>query len=119
MRIAKKISTIFSVSFLLTALLWAADESNVAIQKTGGRTEAVVSSKGITEQKPRKKLLTRIISAPGDGIVGLGRLSSSIAGKITDATVKSVQTIGGFLFAPVFKTLDIQEKFKGRQDSKG
>ena len=119
MRTAKKITIIFLVSLFVTTLLWAAEEPEVAIQKTEGRTEAVVSSAGKTEQKPQKKPLTRIISAPGDAIVGIGKLSSSIVGKITDTTVRSVQTVGGFLFAPVFKTLDIQGKFKGKQDSKG
>jgi len=117
--IKKKIVSILIISLMISSqLIFAEEEPKVDIQKTEGRLEAVVSSQPTPSPQPKKKILTRITSAPGDLVVATGRITSGTAGKIADVCIKSFQTVGGFLLAPVFRTLDIQTKLQKKQDSK-
>ena len=114
----QKRAVFFIVLCFSSNVLFAADNAEVALQKTEGRTEALVTAAKTQSEKPQRSFLNRAISAPGDAIVTTARFSSAIAGKVTDTTVKSVQTAGTFLFARIFKTLDILGQIKKRQSSK-
>ncbi len=117
--IKNKIAAGFIVLILISnGLAFAEEEPKVAIQKTEGRLEAIVSSQPASSPTPKKNVFKKIVSAPGDIIVTTGRVSSSVTGKIADVCVKSVQTVGGFLLAPIFKTLDLQTKIQEKQRSK-
>ena len=114
----KKVISILIFLILTSHLGFAANEPEVAIQKSEGRTEAVVSSQPTVEQKPKRKLGSRIVSMPGDIIVWIGRTASAGAGKAADGSIKAVQVVGGFLLAPVFKASDVQGKIQKRQEPK-
>ncbi len=114
----KKVIVILPLLVLISSLGLAENEPEVAIQKSGGRIEAVVSSQTAAQQKPKKRLHDQMISAPGDMIIGVGRAASASAGKVADGSINVVQTVGGFLFAPVFRTLDIQGKIRKSREPK-
>ena len=114
----KKAIAMFAILFLHVNLLLAAEEPKVEIQKVEGRTEALVASQVTSEPKPHRKFLERVISAPGDAVVATARLSSRIVGEIADHSAHTVQKVGGFLFAPLFKTVDIQGQMNKRQGRK-
>ena len=116
--IDKKAIAILAILFLYSNLAPAAEEPKVEIQKTEGRTEALVASTATSEPKPHRKFLERAISVPGDAVVATARLSSRIVGEITDRSAHAVQKVGGVLFAPLFKAVDIQGQLNKRQGRK-
>lgn len=93
--------------FFFSVLAYA-EETTIEIQKVGTRTEAVVP----VDDRPARIKPTDAIGkgfyAFESGIVTTARFSSSMIGKITDATVLKTQKVSGMLFSPVFKTLDVK-----------
>ena len=114
----KKVVAILSILILASGLGLAENEPEVAIQKSEGRIEAVVSSQAATKQKPQKRFRDQVISAPGDIIVWVVRAASASTGTVADGSIKVVQTVGGFLLAPVFRTLDMQGKIRKSREPK-
>lgn len=114
----EKIIAVLFILILLSDFALAENGPEIAIQKSEGRTEAVVTSQAAVEQKPKERLPSRVISAPGDMIVWMGRLSSASVGKVADDSIRVVQTLGGFFFAPVFRTLDIEGRIRKSREAK-
>ena len=103
---ALKVLLLFNVVFFLSSLLIAAEESGVKIQKAGGRTEAVVTSKEPPEQKVSAQWFKRPFIWSERALVGVARVSSSAVGTVTDATVKGMQSATNLLFSRLFRVLD-------------
>lgn len=111
----KKIVAAVCVLVLCSKFLFGVEEAKVNIQKVEGRTEAVVSSSQTPQPRESGGGLKRTLLLPEKTMVGIAQLSSKAAGKAADAAVLGVQTVGSFLFAPVFRVLDVK---KWKKESK-
>lgn len=105
----KKAVAMICLLILNSNFLFGTEETNVNIQKVEGRTEAVVSSDPAPEAKVHQGGIKQILLLPEKAMVGTARVSSQVVGKITDAVVLGVQTAGGFLFSPLFRTIDAKK----------
>ena len=109
MKMTKLVVWFYFFSLLMMGASAFAEDSKVEIRKIEGRTEAVVSS----SEKPKVRINVRWFAKPfvwvGDGIVEALRFASTTVGVITDKTVETTQTATGFLFSPIFKTIDYKQ----------
>ncbi len=90
-----------------TAVVYAQDSRTIEIQKTGGRTEALVPTVETVREKPTG-FFGKGFDAIETGIITAARFTSSMVGKATDSTVWGVQKTSDILISPMIKTLDVK-----------
>ena len=112
-----KATTIVLLSVLFSGhLLWALEGSRVTLEKKEGRTEAVVSAEVRKEQEAANGFLGRSFSMFENGIMGTASTTSRVVGKTTEVIVKGIGTASSFLFSPIFRTVDLKDRFEKKQE---
>ena len=85
-----------------------ASETDVRIEKTKDREGAFVQGPAL-EKKTKQGFLDKLFTPLGDGLLGVARGASHSAGVVSDAVILSVQKVGDFSLAPIFRALDIKK----------
>lgn len=101
----KLMMLIFLAFFTTTA--YAQDSTTIEIQKTGGRTEALVLGTEPAQEKPTG-FFGKSFYHLETGIITTAQFASSMVGKVTDSTVFGVQKTSDVFISPIVKTLDIK-----------
>lgn len=108
---------VVSMVFIFSYPNLFAETPEVSIQKAQGRTEAVVKPEGKKVAKEEKGVLDRMITKTENAIMDTVATGSKSLGKGLDLFVGGVQTVGGLVLSPVFKTLDVV-KWHERKEEK-
>ena len=95
-------------------VLWAAEESKVVLEKKEGRMEALVSAEVYEERQAPKGFFGKTFYTFENAVMDTAGMVSHGVGKTTKIIVKGIGTAGGFVFSPLFKTIDL----KGRHEKK-
>lgn len=115
MKISKTALVILLLVLFLGHLSWALEEPKVTLEKKEGRTEAVVSVDTQGERKAPSGFFGGGFSMFEDGIMDTAAMTSRIVGKTTEIIVKGIGTAGSSLFSPLFKAVDLRERFEKNQ----
>ncbi len=100
--------TVFLVLICLSTIAYAEEVRTIELQKSGGRTEALVVGEEKVQEIPTTFIGKSFYNLE-TGIVKSAQFVSSMVGKATDSTVWGMQKASNVLIAPIVKTLDVKQ----------